>query len=656
MRLRLPPLVLVLAISLLPTSVFAYANGPPTGCGGCHGGGSFGSTVQLIGPTTTPVVGGTTVDLTIRVSAANPDPVAAGFLIYSDQAGLSSLDPNVFGDNQIRAHGFPVPEPNTTTYPKSVDFQVQWTAPNADVNASFIVEGNVVNGDLSTSGDSPAFDSFLISVCADNDLDGICNANDFCQDTADPQNGDCDLDGDGDVCDFTCPNTLACAGKCPGGTCGDSILNLGEACDPPNEAGGCDSECHQSAVCGNTSLEDVFETCDDGNTEAGDYCSADCGTVTGACGDAILQSNEACDCGNPVALTSPCGAGVRNGDASAGCSSATCSKTSVCGNGVVELAFEACDDSNVVSGDYCSADCSTITGRCGDGVTQGGEDCDCGDGSLGTPTPCAASVSNGGTSGCSLSCHKTAVCGDGVVSPAFEVCYDSNTQPSDGCGTDCAQIDVGFACAALGVSCQVTCGDGIVAGPERCDDGPANSSTQPDACRPSCVSAFCGDGVIDAKEACDNGDQNSDTASDACRTHCNTARCGDRIVDLALGETCDDGNLRSGDGCSPTCQLESCGDGVVDESEECDDGAANDDQAPNACRSLCVRSFCGDGIVDDGEVCDGGRVLSGTCTGTCTAFGISDTTVSAGKRACSSSGLGVEWIAVLLVCLIRRRQ
>ena len=31
------------------------------------------------------------------------------------------------------------------------------------------------------------------------------------------------------------------------------------------------------------------EVCDDGNNEDGDYCSADCLTVTGSCGDGIVQ-------------------------------------------------------------------------------------------------------------------------------------------------------------------------------------------------------------------------------------------------------------------------------------------------------------------------------------------------------------------------------
>ena len=39
------------------------------------------------------------------------------------------------------------------------------------------------------------------------------------------------------------------------------------------------------------------EVCDDGNTADNDYCSADCLSATGSCGDGAVQSNEDCDDG-----------------------------------------------------------------------------------------------------------------------------------------------------------------------------------------------------------------------------------------------------------------------------------------------------------------------------------------------------------------------
>lgn len=70
----------------------------------------------------------------------------------------------------------------------------------------------------------------------------------------------------------------------------------------------------------------------------------------------------------------------------------------------------------------------------------------------------------------------------------------------------------------------------------------------------------CGDGVLDADEACDDGSANSDTEPDACRSDCREARCGDGVADSA--EACDDGGPWGGDGCTPTCAVE---DGQLDE-------------------------------------------------------------------------------------------
>jgi hypothetical protein len=48
------------------------------------------------------------------------------------------------------------------------------------------------------------------------------------------------------------------------------------------------------------------------------------------------------------------------------------------------------------------------------------------------------------------------------------------------------------------------CGNGELEGTEQCDDGTANSDTEPDACRTDCTEARCGDGVVDSGEQCDD--------------------------------------------------------------------------------------------------------------------------------------------------------
>ncbi len=128
------------------------------------------------------------------------------------------------------------------------------------------------------------------------------------------------------------------------------------------------------------------------------------------------------------------------------------------------------------------------------------------------------------------------------------------------------------------------------------------------------VHTTCGDGVPEAPcEKCDAGPGNSDTTPDACRTTCALPSCGDGVVDR--NEQCDDGNRRGCDGCDADCKLEPgwvCGDGVLstDCGEECDDGPGNDDALPNACRTNCTRAHCGDGVLDAGEGCDDGNLTS----------------------------------------------
>ena len=101
------------------------------------------------------------------------------------------------------------------------------------------------------------------------------------------------------------------------------------------------------------------------------------------------------------------------------------------------------------------------------------------------------------------------------------------------------------------------CGDGVLdALCERCDAGPANSDTLPDACRTNCRPARCGDGTIDTGETCDDANrEDCDGCSLTCQEEVGLG-CGDAIPFPTCGETCDDGNDDVGDGCSPTCTPE----------------------------------------------------------------------------------------------------
>ena len=233
--------------------------------------------------------------------------------------------------------------------------------------------------------------------------------------------------------------------------------------------------------------------------------------------------------------------------------------TPQCGNGVVE-GGEECDDGNQVNTDACTNAC--LNKRCGDGYVQSGEQCD--DGNQNQNDACKNNCTNN-------------VCGDQIVNPDTEECDDGNTVNNDGCTNLCK---------------SPVCGDGIKQTGEQCDDG---NQVNTDACTNACENARCGDGITGPGEQCDDGNL---TNNDACTNACQNARCGDGIT--GSGEQCDDGNQADGDGCSATCQLPYCGDGAVNQpSEQCDDG---NNLSGDGCSPTCQLSeICTDQTDNDGD-------------------------------------------------------
>jgi fibro-slime domain-containing protein len=141
-------------------------------------------------------------------------------------------------------------------------------------------------------------------------------------------------------------------------------------------------------------------------------------------------------------------------------------------------------------------------------------------------------------------------------------------------------------------SCVSTCGDGIVAGEELCDDGEDNGMLY-GGCDVDCTPGpHCGDGNLDEPdEACDNGVNLDGYARDGVEEACSPGcalppHCGDGFVDSAFGEECDDEeNDGSYDGCNGDCTLgPRCGDGDLQDEEECDDGNRTNN---DGCDVLC---------------------------------------------------------------------
>ena len=124
--------------------------------------------------------------------------------------------------------------------------------------------------------------------------------------------------------------------------------------------------------------------------------------------------------------------------------------------------------------------------------------------------------------------------------------------------------------------CKSTCGDGIVAANEFCDDG--SNTSDYNGCGAGCVPApYCGDGIVQsAHEECDDGLNIS--AYGGCMPGCKVGpSCGDGRVQ-APREECDDGVNKGGYGkCYAGCHYgDHCGDGIVQSAyEECDEGPNN---------------------------------------------------------------------------------
>ena len=325
-------------------------------------------------------------------------------------------------------------------------------------------------------------------------------------------------------------------------TCGNSLVEPGEICDPPGQNGclaGCKSfnpDTANPAVCGNNVIEDT-EACDP--PDVGKGCNATCKVETGftcpqagvcfknpACGDSIVQAGEGCD---PPSVGNGCGATcqVEAGWTCVGLGPSTCVKP-VCGNSVVDPG-EQCDDGPAKApGDGCSATCTIETGwscpnagapcipKCGDGLKVGAEQCD-----------------------------------DG---PA-------NRASGDGCNAGC-KIEAGFKCPT------------------------------PNA---KCVAAICGDKTVDAGEGCDDGG--------TCVGGTNAGTACTKAADCTGGGKC---TPVAGDNCGPTCQPEPtvtvgpnptvnvvCGDGLLTGTEVCDDGNTTDgDGCQGDCKSVTPGWSC----------------------------------------------------------------
>lgn len=157
-------------------------------------------------------------------------------------------------------------------------------------------------------------------------LVGACFGGDFAQGLA------CESDAD-------CGPSLSCIEGLCGGPgdlelCGNGLVDAGESCDDGNteNGDGCSANCD---LCGN-GLTEAEEECDDGNMAEDDFCTPECRLP--ACGDGFLSASEECE------------------DGTDGCTPAC--TFPACGDGFVNVDGEVCDDGNDVEIDDCTTSCT----------------------------------------------------------------------------------------------------------------------------------------------------------------------------------------------------------------------------------------------------------------------------------------------------------
>lgn len=179
-----------------------------------------------------------------------------------------------------------------------------------------------------------------------------------------------------------------------------------------------------------------------------------------------------------------------------------------CGDSEIDTGLgETCDPPFAPAGNNgndCRDDCTV----CGDGVMNGAEQCDDGNG-----------VDN---DSCRNNC-TVPVCGDGLVDLQLGETCDPPFSPAGNNGNDCRD------------DCTV-CGDGEPNGTEDCDDG---NGVDGDDCRNDCTLPYCGDGILDAGEDCDDG---NNLDGDGCQADCTlcTGQIGDFLWnDGVVDEDCD---------------------------------------------------------------------------------------------------------------------
>jgi cysteine-rich repeat protein len=359
-------------------------------------------------------------------------------------------------------------------------------------------------------------------------------------------------------------NTDACLNTCMTARCGDGVVREGagaEACDDADtDAGdGCSATCTVEAgyacngapsmcatVCGDGIIAGA-ETCDQGggNMAGGDGCSATCAIENGyvcfglpstcinTCGNNMIDAMEQCEDGNTVA-----GDGCSACQFDIGCAAG---ETQVAVSAMPALAIPDNMPAAPVTSDVMVNSAQVVSKVVVylDSLTHTWDS----DLTIGLVSPRGVLRDLSSGNGSSGDNYTRTFIDDGAATAitAGTAPFTGRFRPEQSISTSGA----GFRGQLAGGTWSLRLFDTATG-----DTGTLNAWTLL-----TCTSLqvpVCGNGNVDAGEECD--DANTDPA-DACSNACGfTDGCGDGNIDA--GEDCDDDGLANGDGCSSTCQIE----------------------------------------------------------------------------------------------------
>jgi cysteine-rich repeat protein len=313
-------------------------------------------------------------------------------------------------------------------------------------------DGNGVNGDGCSSG--CALENGWTcqgepSVCIETCGDGLVVGGEQCDD------GNMT---DGDGCSAAC--TVEPGWICPGQPfmctrlCGNGILDVGEGCDDGNtgDGDGCSASCAdengwicngEPSICEENCGDGLVvgeEQCDDGNLTPGDGCDQSCERERFRCCAAATtrcNADDACPIGDRCCSGRCCDVPATACAEDAACGAAQCCAPR-CGDGYVDPG-EQCDldGQNGQPGSGCTSDCR-LEGRCtgsGAGTCRTAADCPPGEG----------------------------CCGNGVPEGGEE-CDDGNLADGDCCSSTC-QAETAPACLPLPAICAGVIGPHVITNP-----------------------------------------------------------------------------------------------------------------------------------------------------------------------------------------------